>query len=178
MSPERTRVVVTSVTESGGSRLEDLTVEQTINRGPDGEVLFSGTFLWGTPDGIDRVGPDHDLPSTTVPFFPGPGGHRFYLFTFMPESDERQSVSRAAIDGDTFVGLADTVDDSDAGRHRSDTVDYAYVVSGRVTLETDDGQVDLGPGDTVVQRGTWHTWRNTGTEPCVVACVLIGAERT
>ena len=34
----------------------------------------------------------------------------------------------------------------------------------------------LKPGDTLIQRGTVHTWRNRGTEPCVMAAVLVGTE--
>jgi hypothetical protein len=48
-----------------------------------------------------------------------------------------------------------------------------------VVLELDDGvTVELGPGDTVVQNGTRHAWRNPFSEPCRMVVVLIGAERT
>jgi mannose-6-phosphate isomerase-like protein (cupin superfamily) len=42
------------------------------------------------------------------------------------------------------------------------------VVSGQVTLTVGGSEVTLGPGDTVVQQGTPHDWRNRGTEPCVL----------
>ena len=54
-----------------------------------------------------------------------------------------------------------------------------YVISGRVVLELDDGAVvELGPGDTVVQNGTRHVWRNPFDEPCQMVVVLVGASRT
>src|SRR5689334_18176005 len=40
------------------------------------------------------------------------------------------------------------------------------------------GMLDvLEPGDTVVQNGTRHRWRNPGSEPCVMAVFMVGAHR-
>ena len=64
------------------------------------------------------------------------------------------------------------------GMHTTDTIDFEYVVSGEVWLELDDGEeVHLQPGDTVVQNGTRHAWRNKGTEPCTMVVFLLGAHR-
>jgi quercetin dioxygenase-like cupin family protein len=61
--------------------------------------------------------------------------------------------------------------------HRTETVDYAILLSGECDLEMDDGvTVHLTQGDVVVQRGTMHAWVNTGTQPCVFAFILIDAE--
>ena len=44
-------------------------------------------------------------------------------------------------------------------------MDYGVVVAGRVELEMESGEVKvLGVGDTIVQRGTLHRWRNAGGE--------------
>ena len=61
--------------------------------------------------------------------------------------------------------------------HRSNSIDYGIVLSGRVTLEVDDGaETELGPGDVVVQRGTIHRWRNpSDTEVCRIVFILIEA---
>jgi len=40
----------------------------------------------------------------------------------------------------------------------------------------DDTTVYLKAGDVLVQRGTIHNWINRGTEPCVIAFVLIAAK--
>jgi quercetin dioxygenase-like cupin family protein len=62
------------------------------------------------------------------------------------------------------------------GMHTTATVDFEYVVSGRCVLELDDGATrELGPGDTVVQNGTRHAWRNPFDEPCRLFVVLVGA---
>ena len=63
--------------------------------------------------------------------------------------------------------------------HRTETLDYAILLSGECDLELDDGKtLHLTQGDVVVQRGTMHAWVNTGTQPCVFAFVLIDAKPT
>jgi mannose-6-phosphate isomerase-like protein (cupin superfamily) len=61
-------------------------------------------------------------------------------------------------------------------RHRTDSIDYALVLSGSIDMDLDDETVHLKAGDILVQRGTIHNWINRGTEPCVIAFVLIGAK--
>ena len=60
--------------------------------------------------------------------------------------------------------------------HRTDSIDYAVVISGEVDMELDDAKVHLKAGDMLVQRGTIHNWVNRGTEACVIAFVLIAAK--
>ena len=60
--------------------------------------------------------------------------------------------------------------------HRTDSIDYAVVMKGEIDMELDDTTVHLKAGDVLVQRGTIHNWVNRGTEPCVIAFVLIAAE--
>jgi len=63
-----------------------------------------------------------------------------------------------------------------AGRnHRTDSLDYAVVLSGEIDMDLDGSEVHLQAGDVIVQRGTIHNWINRGTEPCVIAFVLIDA---
>jgi len=61
--------------------------------------------------------------------------------------------------------------------HRTDSIDYAVVISGEVDMELDDAKVHLKAGDVLVQRGTIHNWVNRGSEPCVIAFVLIAAKQ-
>ena len=60
--------------------------------------------------------------------------------------------------------------------HRTDSIDYAVVISGEIDMELDDTVVHLKAGDVLVQRGTIHNWVNRGTEPCVMAFILIDAK--
>ena len=58
--------------------------------------------------------------------------------------------------------------------HRTASMDYAVVLSGQIDMELDDGEVvTLRAGDVLVQRGTVHNWTNPGTEPCIIAFVLM-----
>ena len=78
--------------------------------------------------------------------------------------------------GDTSLKIMRMPSGSESGMHTSDTVDYGIVVSGEIWLELVDGEeVRLKQGDCVVQNGTRHNWRNRGSEVCVMAFVLIGA---
>ncbi len=61
--------------------------------------------------------------------------------------------------------------------HRTNSIDYAVVMSGEIDMELDDGEtVHLKAGDLLVQRGTIHNWVNNGTEPCIIAFALIAAK--
>jgi quercetin dioxygenase-like cupin family protein len=61
--------------------------------------------------------------------------------------------------------------------HRTDSLDYAVIMSGEIDMELETGEMThLKAGDVVVQRGTVHNWVNRGTEPCVIAFVLIAAK--
>jgi quercetin dioxygenase-like cupin family protein len=60
--------------------------------------------------------------------------------------------------------------------HRTDSIDYAVVLSGEIDMELDGAVVHLKTGDVLVQRGTIHNWINRGTQPCLIAFVLIDAK--
>jgi len=59
--------------------------------------------------------------------------------------------------------------------HATDTIDYVFVVSGRGVLELESGEVEVGPGDYVVDRGVMHSWRIDGPEPLTLASVTVPA---
>jgi len=60
--------------------------------------------------------------------------------------------------------------------HRTDSIDYAVVMSGEIDMVLDTETVRLKAGDVMVQRGTIHNWINNGTEPCVIAFTLVSAK--
>jgi quercetin dioxygenase-like cupin family protein len=60
--------------------------------------------------------------------------------------------------------------------HRTDSIDYAVVISGEIDMELDIGSVHLQAGDVLVQRGTIHNWVNKGGAPCVIAFTLVSAK--
>jgi mannose-6-phosphate isomerase-like protein (cupin superfamily) len=86
-----------------------------------------------------------------------------------------RSVSTSETDGTVFrvvhyaPGVSPRI-------HRTESIDYAVVVSGEIDMEIDGAEVHLKAGDMLVQRGTIHNWVNRGSEPCVIAFVLVGAK--
>ena len=59
------------------------------------------------------------------------------------------------------------------GFHRTATIDYAYVISGEVTMLVDVQEVKLKAGDVVVQRNTDHAWRVDGDAPARMLFTLV-----
>ena len=117
-------------------------------------------------------------------WFPPVGGFRFATFVVAPRSqklpeDFDRELAMQQLES-TLPGMVTQAnqESDNPGMHTSDTIDFEYVISGEVWLELDDGEeVHLKPGDTVVQNGTRHAWRNKGTEPCRMVVILIGAHR-
>jgi mannose-6-phosphate isomerase-like protein (cupin superfamily) len=125
--------------------------------------------------------PDDGQAPLATNYFPPVGGFRFGLFTIPPDSTAMPAdldVAGALAEMEVKLpGMAGHMEPDNPGMHTTASVDYEYVVSGRVILELDDGATrELGAGDTVVQNGTRHAWRNPYDEPCQLVVVLIGTE--
>src|SRR6476659_3548750 len=60
--------------------------------------------------------------------------------------------------------------------HRTESIDYAVVLSGEIDMDLDGTKVHLQAGDVLVQRGTIHNWINKGTAPCVIAFAQVAAK--
>jgi Cupin domain len=127
--------------------------------------------------------PDPMLKGTKA--FPGPGGTMFRLISYPPKRPEGwkpppgvtfESALREL--SEKVPGMGDHFERDAPGMHTSDTIDYGIVIRGEMTLELDDGQkVHLRQGDSVVQNGTRHRWRNPLPEPCLMAFISIGGKR-
>ena len=61
------------------------------------------------------------------------------------------------------------------GWHRTNTIDYEYIVSGGIDLLMEDGtSTTLEAGDINVQLGGMHQWWNRYDEPCTLAIIMVG----
>jgi quercetin dioxygenase-like cupin family protein len=60
--------------------------------------------------------------------------------------------------------------------HRTDSIDYAVVLTGQIDMDLDGTVVRLQAGDLVVQRGTIHNWSNPGPDVCEIAFVLVSGK--
>jgi quercetin dioxygenase-like cupin family protein len=75
-----------------------------------------------------------------------------------------------------FTDMPPAAEIGEIGMHATDTLDYAVIVSGEVTLITQTGETMVRAGDVVVDRGVLHSWRNDGTEPCRMLFVFLKAD--
>ncbi|KAF7326713.1 Cupin-2 domain-containing protein [Mycena sanguinolenta] len=67
---------------------------------------------------------------------------------------------------------------SGASMHRTQSIDYAVVISGEIVLALDNGEEKtVKAGEFIVQRGTNRTWHNRSEAPCRIAVVMVGAEK-
>ena len=106
---------------------------------------------------------------------PPPGGSIFRVVEFQPEGS---MAAAANTESEGLANMGATTPDGarHPGMHRTETIDYAVIMTGEIDMLLDDSEVHLRAGDVVVQRGTYHAWANRGTEPCRVAFILIDAD--
>jgi mannose-6-phosphate isomerase-like protein (cupin superfamily) len=136
--------------------------------------------MWAS-DAAPTLPTDGRLP-TAPGYFPPATGYRMGFFTVPPAGvDLPPDLDIAAALGEMeekLPGMAAPMEPDNPGMHTTDTVDFEVVLSGEVICELDDGaEVILKKGDTFVQNGTRHRWRNAGSEPAVLFVALLGAER-
>lgn len=136
--------------------------------------------LWGGDKAPSY--PDDGAPLPQQGWFPPLGGFRFLAVTLPPDSDAAPEIAdeAAAIAEMEAVapGLLAVMEPGTAGMHTTDSIGFIYVISGEVIMTLDDdAEVHLAAGDTLVQSGTRHAWRNPGTQPCYLIVVQIGANR-
>jgi mannose-6-phosphate isomerase-like protein (cupin superfamily) len=161
--------VVTGPGEDGGAAI-------LANGEPPTVVEFGQyrtTELWVTDDTPPAV--DRGDPSTRAwELEPPPRGSCFRIVRIAPQAagapgpDPGTGATEAADGGGGDPGFL--------AEHVTSTLDYVVVLSGEVTLTVGGAEVTLGPGDSVVQQGVAHDWRNHGTEPVVLAGVLISTK--
>jgi mannose-6-phosphate isomerase-like protein (cupin superfamily) len=173
------RRVVTGVNAEGTSVfVSDETVEAVA------PALLPGLEfhqLWGQDE--TPAAPQNGMRPPSHDFFPPAGGYRVGTFTVPPASTQLPEgidveAGLAELEA-ALPGLMAHNERENPGMHTTATIDVEYVLSGRVVLELDDGAtVELGPGDTVVQNGTRHAWRNPFDVPATLLVVLIGATKT
>ena len=92
------------------------------------------------------------------------------------EADEGLRKTGTTLKNGTVFRIVEFAPGVAPRNHRTDSIDYAVVVSGEIDMEFDDSVVHLKAGDVLVQRGTIHNWINRGTQPCVIAFILIDAK--
>ena len=173
------RRVVTGVDASGKSVFvsDEQVAPKTVSLMPGTEFHQ----MWGADEQV-ALPSDGNQPAWKG-YFPPVQGFRFGCFTLGPESvtlpEDLDFDAALAELAERLPGLADVAEPENPGMHTTDTVDFDVVLSGEVWLELDDGaQVQLKPGDCVIQNGTRHAWHNKTDQPCTLAVAIVGARRS
>lgn len=109
---------------------------------------------------------------------PLPGGTVFRISELAPEPEAVRNLdSERAREVFKAMGNEGAATFGRGGRHpmmhRTETIDYAVVLEGRVTLVLDDQDVELEAGDVVIQCGTNHAWSNRSDKTCRMLYVLV-----
>ena len=139
------------------------------------------TEIWSSyPDDtlpIDPpAGPIRETVNESV--FPSTGKSIFRVLELAPNMIDPSALgdSELAELNNALPGLASHVEPDNSGMHTTDSVDYGVILSGKITMELDDGQTaELEAGDVWIQNGTRHAWRVE--EKCTMAVVLVGMDR-
>lgn len=172
----KVRNVVTGHDTQGKALVErDRVVEATTVKLMPG---FGFHMLWSTA-GLSAF-PDDGIERPSPSYFPPAGGTRFLVFTIPadrvpPPPGTDLAQARAEADA-VLPGLLSVMEPDNPGMHRSDTLDFIYVLEGEIVLELDDRrEVTLRTGDTAVQNGTRHAWRNRSGKLCRLLVCMQGA---
>ena len=135
---------------------------------------FTSARMWvtdRTPARIEGVRETLDAPHTLEP---PPGGSVCRVVTFPPDSVWRGKVGAKEV-REYFEAMGSPAASTYSANaphpymQKTETLDFALIIEGEITLVLDTEEVQLKAGDTVVQRGTNHAWSNRSDKPCVVA---------
>ena len=135
------------------------------------------TNLWVSADTPPRFDTPVEDADRAFVMFPQGAGTVFRISSFEPEDpDVMNGLDGCAHFAEAGAAAAATGGDRHPFMHRTETLDYAIVLQGRITLLLDDSEVSLEAGDVVVQRGTNHAWVNRGPGICRIAFILMSGE--
>ena len=94
------------------------------------------------------------------------------------EIDGRSRDAGTTLKGGSVIRVVDTLPNASSPMHRTNSIDYGIVMSGKIELELDNQAFKtINAGEIIIQRGTIHKWRNpSSTEICRIVFVLIEAK--
>ncbi len=140
---------------------------------------YRGTDVWKTFAMPAPITADEADPTLGPrPLLPAPNGTTIRITELAPESPELRNMSADKVRS-VFEGSgAPSASTYQPGArhplmHRTETIDYAVVLDGEITLVLDDQDIVLKTGDVVVQRGNNHSWSNRSDKVCRMLYVLI-----
>lgn len=138
-------------------------------------VLSEIIELW-TVDQLPTSAGTDDATPATFDLIPPSAGAVVRMAVFAPDSAWKGKDLGEAFEAMAASKTHDAADDTEA-LHVTDTVDIATVMAGEIWAILEDQEVLLRPGDTLVQRGTKHSWSNRGAGECTVLFTMFSAGR-
>ncbi|KAK6971728.1 cupin-2 domain-containing protein [Favolaschia claudopus] len=146
---------------------------------PDARLVVTGH----TPTGTSIFTSDSILP----PFAPfGLESSHFTTFHASPTVPASNTAPYPTLDAvlprcpptGVLFCITDIQPGGSAPMHRTQSIDYAVVLSGEIVLALDGGEEKtVKAGEFMVQRGVNHAWHNRTEEVCRIACVMAGTEK-
>ncbi|HEY8579967.1 MAG TPA: cupin domain-containing protein [Beijerinckiaceae bacterium] len=137
------------------------------------------TELWKTTSSPADNASQEDPTAPPYRLIPPENGSAFRIIVYPPDAVRLASLhEERAGAADSASGRAAALDRNNPrhpGFHKTNSVDYAIVLSGEIYALMDEGETLLRQGDVLIQRGTNHAWSNRTSEPAVLAFVLIDA---
>jgi len=133
------------------------------------------TDLWETARAPASNAGAADAAARAVRLEPPRGGTIVRIVEFPPDSAWRDRADAREAFESIQAGHAPDETSADPMMHKTNTVDYIIVLKGEIYAIMDQGETLLRPGDVLIQRGTNHSWSVRGTEPCIIAAVLVSA---
>lgn len=111
---------------------------------------------------------------------PPPRGNVLRIIDYPPEPAdpaERQKMFDALFAKLFATGHERASSSVHPGMHRTDSIDYVFVLAGEIHAVMEEGETLLRAGDVLIQCGTVHAWSNRSTQNARLAFVLIDGKR-
>lgn len=124
--------------------------------------------LWATGEsrapGVEPAPAGWEFP------FHSHGGSLLRVVDFPPDSVYDQAELLKFLDDS---GVRDQGNPRHFWFHKTESLDYAFVLEGEIYALMDEGEALMRAGDVLIQRATNHSWSNRSDKVCRMAFVLL-----
>lgn len=153
--------------------LSDVVIDEAV---PEGPVVD----LWINHQTPADISSSEDPTKGTLMHEPPDGGAIFRFCTFTTEMNVITPEQMYAMHQQLHSVHIPTLEYLKAAKHpsmhKTDTLNYFVLISGRLWALTEGKDVLLEPGDFIIQQGCMHGWKVEGEEPALLAAVLVDAK--
>lgn len=174
------RRVVTGHDDSGRSVILRDDVDAPNSFASDTIPGFGASVVWfESANPVDHATDLDPAPAGAKIDFPKPGETVVRIADFPPDAVYPKNAGDAVfdeIDGHEEREAGSRAGDKHFWFHRTESIDYAVVLEGEITLLVDEGETVMRAGDVAVQRATSHAWSNRTDKVARVLFVLVGTE--